>query len=190
MKLIVGLGNPGRFYADNRHNIGFMCLSHFAKAQKIPFNTKQGKARVGIGEVAGEKVVLARPQTFVNLSGESVARLLQRYGITPDDLIVVHDDLDLPLGKIRIRKGSRSGGHRGINSIIGQLGTQEFTRIRVGIGRPQDETEARDDAVQDYVLGDFTADEAPVASDVISRVSAALLCLITKGLTACMNKFN
>lgn len=190
MKLIVGLGNPGKFYADNRHNIGFMCLSHFAKAHKIPFNNKQGKARVGLGEVGGEKVVLARPQTFVNLSGESVQRLLQRYGITPDNLIVIHDDLDLPLGRIRVRKGGSSAGHRGINSIISEIGTPEFIRIRVGIGRPLEETDARDDAVKDYVLGDFTADEEPVITDVISKVSAAVLCLISEGLTVCMNKFN
>jgi PTH1 family peptidyl-tRNA hydrolase len=190
MKLIIGLGNPGRFYADNRHNIGFMCLSRFAKTHKITFNAKQGNARVGIGEVPGEKVVLAKPQTFVNLSGESVTRLLRRYGVTPDNLIVVHDDLDLPLGKIRIRKGSGSGGHRGISSIITELGNQEFTRIRIGIGRPQDETEARDEAVKDYVLGDFTAEEAPMVNDVISRVDEALLCLIAEELHTCMNRFN
>lgn len=190
MKLIVGLGNPGRFYADNRHNIGFICLNHFARVHKIPFNAKQGKARVGIGEVAGEKVVLAKPQTFVNLSGESVARLLQRYGITPDDLIIIHDDLDLPLGKIRIRKGSRSGGHRGINSIISELGTQDFTRIRVGIGRPEDETEARDEAVKDHVLGAFTPEEKATVSEVVVRVSEALHCLLTKSLTTCMNRYN
>ena len=118
MKLIVGLGNPGRGYANNRHNVGFVCLNHFAKTQGIRFDKKQGKARIGIGEVAGSKVVLARPQTYMNLSGQSVSRLIKKFNINLDDLLVIHDDLDLPLGKIRIRYGSSSGGHKGIDSII------------------------------------------------------------------------
>ena len=136
MKLIVGLGNPGRAYANNRHNIGFICLNHFARSQGIKFDQKQGLARIGLGEVAGNKLVLAKPQTYVNLSGESVSRLVRKFNINLDDLMVIHDDLDLPLAKIRISHGSSSGGHKGIESIIQELGSQDFTRIRVGIGRP------------------------------------------------------
>ena len=118
MKLIVGLGNPGRGYANNRHNMGFMCLNYFARTQGIQFDKKQGKARIGTGEVAGNKVVLARPQTYMNQSGQSVSRLVKKFNISLDDLLVIHDDLDLPLGKIRIRQGGSSGGHKGIESII------------------------------------------------------------------------
>jgi PTH1 family peptidyl-tRNA hydrolase len=189
MKLIVGLGNPGRSYASNRHNIGFICLRYFARAQAIKFNQKKGLARIGTGVVAGNKVVLARPQTFMNQSGQSVSRLLRKFKVNPQDLLVIHDDLDLPLAKIRISSGSGSGGHKGINSIIQELGTQEFTRIRVGIGRPANPTPTEDDIIA-YVLSDFTPQERKAVSSVIPRVSEAILCLLTEGLTTAMNKFN
>lgn len=193
MKLIVGLGNPGRDYTDNRHNIGFVCLNHFARTQGIPFDKKQGKARIGVGEVAGGKVVLARPQTYMNLSGESVSRLIKRFNINLDDLLVVHDDLDLPLGKIRIREGGGSGGHKGIESIISYLGSQDFLRLRVGIGRPtatEGATEFSDADTIAYVLSDFTSQERQIITTVIARVSEAIHCLLTQGLTAAMNKYN
>jgi PTH1 family peptidyl-tRNA hydrolase len=188
-KLIVGLGNPGRSYAANRHNIGFTCLRHFARAQGIKFNQKKGLARIGTGTVAGNKVVLARPQTFMNNSGQSVSRLLKSLRIKPQDLLVIHDDLDLPLAKIRISSGSGSGGHRGINSIIAELGTQEFTRIRVGIGRPDKPAPTEDDIIA-YVLSDFTPQERKTINQITPKVSQAILCLLTEGLTAAMNRFN
>jgi len=192
MKLIVGLGNPGRGYANNRHNVGFACLNHFARTQGIRFDRKQGKARIGIGEIAGSKVVLAKPQTYVNLSGQSVSRLIKRFNINLNDLIVIHDDLDLPLGKIRISHGSSSGGHKGIDSIISCLGSQDFTRLRVGIGRPTAEgfAEVSEADVVAYVLSNFTPDEKQVIVRVIPRVSEAILCLLTEGLVAAMNKYN
>jgi len=192
MKLIVGLGNPGRGYTNNRHNVGFVCLNHFARTQGIRFDRKQGKARIGIGEVAGSKIVLAKPQTYVNLSGQSVSRLIKRFNINPDDLLVIHDDLDLPLGKIRISHGSSSGGHKGIDSIISCLGSQDFTRLRVGIGRPTAEgfAEVSEADVVDYVLSNFTPDEKQVIVRVIPRVSEAILCLLTEGLAVAMNKYN
>ncbi|MAF85016.1 MAG: aminoacyl-tRNA hydrolase [Dehalococcoidales bacterium] len=193
MKLIVGLGNLGREYANNRHNIGFTCLKHFAKTQGIRFGKKQGQARIGTGEVAGGKVVVARPQTYMNQSGESVSRLIKRFNINPDDLLVIHDDLDLPSGTIRIRRGGSSGGHKGINSIIADLDRQDFIRIRVGIGRPttfEDDTQNKEDEIIAYVLSDFTPEEKPVIHKVIPRVSEAIYCLLTDGLTAAMNKYN
>jgi len=192
MKLIVGLGNPGRGYANNRHNVGFACLNHFARTQGIRFDRKQGKARIGIGEIADNKVVLAKPQTYVNLSGQSVSRLIKRFNINLNDLIVIHDDLDLPLGKIRISHGSSSGGHKGIDSIISCLGSQDFTRLRVGIGRPTAEgfAEVSEADVVAYVLSNFTPDEKQVIVRVIPRVSEAILCLLTEGLVAAMNKYN
>ena len=193
MKLIIGLGNPGRIYARNRHNIGFMCLSHFAKTHSILFDKKQGQARTGLGEVAGIKLVLARPQTGMNLSGQSVNRLVKRFDINLSDLLVIHDDLDLTLGKIRISQGSSSGGHKGIESIIRQLGSADFIRIRVGIGRPdvrEDSNKDKEAEIIRYVLSDFTPDEKKTITQVIPRVSEAILCLFREGLTAAMNKFN
>ena len=193
MKLIVGLGNPGRGYANNRHNVGFVCLNHFARMQGIRFDKKQGKARIGSGEVSGSEVLLAKPQTYMNRSGQSVSLLVDKFSISPDNLFVIHDDLDLPLGRIRIRQDGSPGGHKGVGSIIAELGTQDFIRIRVGIGRPvknESFTEFSEDEIINYVLSDFTPDEKQAITLVIPRVSEAILCLLTEGLTAAMNKYN
>jgi len=193
MKLIVGLGNPGRGHANNRHNIGFVCLNHFAKMQSIRFDKKQGQARTGSGEVAGSKVVIAKPQTYMNRSGQSVSLLVDKFNVSPDNLLVIHDDLDLPLGKIRIRQGGSAGGHKGVGSIITELGSQNFIRIRVGIGRPDKNegfTEFSDDEIINYVLSDFTSAEKQAITQVIPTVSEAILCLLTKGLVAAMNRYN
>jgi len=193
MKLIAGLGNPGRGYANNRHNVGFMCLNYFAKKQGIRFDKKRGKARIGIGEIAGTKVALARPQTYMNLSGQSVCLLVKKFDINLDDLLVIHDDLDLPLGKIRIRQGGGSAGHKGVNSITTELGSQDFIRIRVGIGRPNimgGSAEISEADIIAYVLSDFTREEKQPITQAITRVSEAILCILTEGLTAAMNKYN
>ena len=193
MKLIVGLGNPGRGYANNRYNVGFMCLNYFAKKQGIRLDKKRSKARIGIGEVAGTKVAVAKPQTYVNLSGQSVCLLVKKFDINLNDLLVIQDDLDLPLGKIRIRQGGSSAGHKGVNSIIAELGSQDFIRIRVGIGRPSvtgDSTETSEDDIINYVLSDFTPDEKQPITQAITRVSEAILCLLTEGMVAAMNKYN
>ena len=187
MKLIIGLGNPGRNYANNRHNIGFTCLNHLARSQGIRFDRKQGRARTGTGKIAGNEVVLAKPQTHMNLSGESVSRLIKKFNISLDDLIIIHDDLDLPLGKIRLSSGSSSGGHKGIDSIIRELGSRDFIRIRVGIGRPAGVSE---DEIIAYVLSDFSPEQRKAINPVIPRVSEAILCLLTEGLTPAMNKYN
>ena len=188
MKLIVGLGNPGRAYANNRHNIGFIGLNHFARTQGIRFDKKQGRARIGTGEVAGGEVILARPQTYMNRSGQSVSQLVGKFNISLNDLLVIHDDLDLPLGRIRIRQGGGSGGHKGVESIISCLESQDFLRLRVGIGRPA--TEINEADIITYVLSDFPPDEKQVMAQVIPRVSEAVLCLLAEGLVAAMNKYN
>jgi PTH1 family peptidyl-tRNA hydrolase len=190
MKLIVGLGNPGKEYSANRHNVGFHCLNYLAKANHISFDKKQGKARIGSGVIAGNEVVLAKPQTYMNLSGQAVTPLMQRYYLALDDLVIIHDDMDLPLGKIRIRKASSAGGHNGAKSIIASLGSQDFVRIRVGIGRPQLPGESKDRDVVDYVLGDFDRDEMKLLESTIPRVAEAVVCLLTEGLEAAMNKYN
>ena len=193
MKLIVGLGNPGVVYSHNRHNIGFMCLNRLARKHGIRFAHKKGQARVGEGEAAGTELVLARPQTMMNLSGNSVGRLVKRYKISPEDLIIIHDDLDLPLGKIRIRQGGRSGGHKGIESIIECLENADFIRVRVGIGRPDSMVGAaieKDTEVIDHVLSDFDSSENKIVAEVIKKVGEAIFCLLSDGLTAAMNKYN
>jgi len=193
MKLIVGLGNPGRGYANNRHNVGFICLNHFARTQGIRFDKKQGRARIGTGEVAGSKVVIAKPQTYMNLSGQAVSRLIGKFKISLDNLVVIHDDLDLPLGKIRIHRGGGWTGHKGVRSVVAKLGSGDYSLLRVGIGRPiMDEGSPRDRETQiiDYVLGDFTPDEKQVVTEALPRVTEAILCLLTEGLTAAMNRYN
>ena len=190
MKLIVGLGNPGRIYADNRHNLGFQCLNTFARRHGISLDRVKARSRVGAGEVAGERVVLARPRTFMNLSGEAVAALLPAFSASPHDLVVIHDDLDLPLGMIRIRERGGSGGHNGVKSIISSLGSQDFARIRVGIAPAGDaEAEQKAEAIE-YVLGDFTPEERPRLKEVCARAADALYCLLEEGITAAMNRYN
>jgi PTH1 family peptidyl-tRNA hydrolase len=193
MKLIVGLGNPGRIYARNRHNVGFMCLNHFAKTYGIRLDQKQAQARIGMGEVAGNKLIVARPQTHMNLSGEPVSKLVKKFNISLPDLLVIHDDLDLPLGKIRLSRGSGSGGHKGVESIITRLGSQDFSRIRVGIGRPatiQGFTQTKEAEIIAYVLSDFTPEERKIIAEVIPKVSEATLCFLSEGLATAMNKYN
>jgi PTH1 family peptidyl-tRNA hydrolase len=193
MKLIVGLGNPGRGYASSLHNLGFMCVNHFARTHGIRFDKKQGKARTGLGEVAGNKVVVARPHTYMNQSGQAVSRLVRKFNISLDDLLIIYDDLDLPLGKIRIRPGGSAAGHKGVESIITELGSQDFPRIRVGIGRPiitTGSTGITDADIVTYLLSDLPTEEKRAITHILPRVSEAILCLLSEGLTVAMSKYN
>ena len=192
MKLIIGLGNPGQGYAKSRHNIGFMCLRHFAKEHNIEFDKKQADARTGRGTVEGIEVVLAKPQTYMNLSGQSVNRLMHKFKLKPSDIIVIHDDMDLPLGKVRIRTEGSSGGHKGIDSIIRDIGTRDFVRIKVGIGRPERDSNSNyyDDDIVDFVLNSFSPEEKKLIEPSIEKVSDAILCLLTEDVETAMNKFN
>jgi PTH1 family peptidyl-tRNA hydrolase len=192
MKLIVGLGNPGKTYAHNRHNAGFRCLNYFARLHSIRFDHRQCRARVGTGEVSGEKLLLAKPRTFVNLSGQSAACLVHKHDIPLSDLLVIYDDLDLPLGKIRLRQGGSSGGHKGMNSIISALGSEDFPRIRVGIGRPPqaEEQSISEDAVVNYVLSDFFPQEEAIIKPIIINVAEAINYFLIQGIEAAMSKFN
>jgi len=191
MKLIVGLGNPGKTYAHNRHNIGFLCLNYFARLHSIRFDHRQCRARVSLAEVGGKQLLLAKPGTFVNISGESVACLVRKHDTILSDLLVIYDDLDLPLGKIRLRQSGGSGGHKGMNSIISALGSEDFPRIRVGIGRPHSEEQPiSEDAIVNYVLSDFSRQEEAIIKPVIATVSEAIDCFLTQGIEAAMSKFN
>jgi PTH1 family peptidyl-tRNA hydrolase len=191
MKIIVGLGNPGKTYAHNRHNAGFRCLNYFARLHSIRFDHRQCRAKVGTGKVKSEKLLLAKPRTFVNLSGDPVACLVHKHEVTLDDLLVIYDDLDLPLGKIRLRQSGSSGGHKGMNSIISALGSEAFPRIRVGIGRPQvEEQSLSEDAIVNYVLSDFSRQEEAIIKSVIAKVAEAINYFLTQGIEAAMSKFN
>jgi PTH1 family peptidyl-tRNA hydrolase len=191
MKLIVGLGNPGRIYTHNRHNVGFRCLNYSARLHSIRFGHRQCRARVSLAEVGGEKVLLGKPRTFMNLSGESVDCLVHKHGVPLSELLVIYDDLDLPLGKIRLRQNGSSGGHKGMNSIISALGSEAFPRIRVGIGRPQVEGQSiSEDAIVNYVLSDFSPQEEAAIKPVIARVAEAIDYFLTQGIEAAMSKFN
>lgn len=192
-RLIIGLGNPGEKYAGSRHNIGFMCVDKFAKMQNIDFKRSQSRAKIAEGRIGGYDIVLAKPQTFMNLSGESVGRLVRKFKVKTENLIVIHDDLDLPLGRVRIRLGGSSAGHKGINSTVQHLGgNQNFVRVRVGIGRPNglESGKSDEDEVITYVLGAFSPEEKTIINDVIVGASEVLQSLLVEGLTATMNKFN
>ena len=183
--LLIGLGNPGREYRDNRHNIGFMLIDRLAVRLDARGMKLQSKAIV-IGALYEErKLILAKPQTYMNLSGGAVQGLLHFYKIPPESLIVAHDDLDLPLGTIRIRPGGGAGGQRGMASTIERLGTQDFPRLRLGIGRPP----GRMDAAA-YVLQNFSRDDLLIVSETLDRAADAVLTFVTDGLNKAMNKFN
>ena len=192
VRLIVGMGNPGAKYAGNRHNIGFMCIDRFAQDNSLSFTRRSSHAKIAEGRIAGHDIVLAKPQTFMNNSGVSVGGLVRKFKVKFENLIVIHDDLDLPSGRIRIRLGGSSAGHKGINSIVEHIGNQEFIRVRIGIGRPngQESNENGEDEVISHVLSDFTPEEKELMQQVIPCVSETLECLLNAGLTEAMNKYN
>jgi len=183
--LIAGLGNPGPKYTANRHNIGFRCLERLAAAHDLAFDRRQKRARVALGTIQGRRVVLAKPQTFMNESGRAVAPLVHFYKVPLERLLVVYDDLDLPLGTIRLRPEGGSGGHKGMRSIIEHLGSQEFPRLRIGIGRPPGHM---DPAA--YVLQDFSTEEETLLDEVLERAVAAIETWLTEGIEAAMERYN
>jgi len=184
--LIVGLGNPGREYENTRHNVGFRSVDALAKAHGMSFAPKkQSKAKIADGVIAGRRVLLAKPQTFMNLSGSAVQGLASFYKIPPGNIMVILDDLDLPLGTLRIRPKGGSGGHKGVTDIIQRLGTQDFPRIRFGISRPP----GRMDPAA-HVLLPFTGAEAPIAEQTFERVLKASEAWLTDGIELAMNRYN
>ncbi len=160
--LIAGLGNPGRRFEDNRHNIGYQAVDELADTHRLTFSRTEHEALTAHGAIAGERVIVAKPQTFMNESGKAVQALTSYYKIPPERLLVIYDDLDLPLGTVRFRQAGSSGGHRGVQSIINRLSTRQFPRLRLGIGRPP----GRMDPAA-YVLQDFSEEEEPVVWDVL-----------------------
>jgi PTH1 family peptidyl-tRNA hydrolase len=186
VKLIVGLGNPGREYAMTRHNVGFMVIDRLAHKLGLAVEKKKFKALVGQGQLGREKVLLAKPQTFMNLSGEAVSSLLHWYKLETSDLLVVLDDMDLPPGKLRIRPEGGSGGHKGMESIIRELGSESFPRLRLGVGKP--ETPDFDGA--DYVLSTLAGDDLKAFEEAVDTAVGAICCIVDEGLEAAMNIYN
>jgi PTH1 family peptidyl-tRNA hydrolase len=184
--LIVGLGNPGREYRLNRHNVGFMTLDRVVdKHQLMGFTKKQNKALLTTGVVAGQPVILAKPQTYMNLSGEAVGGLLRFYDLPLERLLVCFDDLDLPVGILRLRAEGGSAGQNGMESLIAHLGTEKFPRLRIGIGRPPGRMEAKN-----YVLQDFKGGDAEIMAVTLDRAVDAIEVFLKDGLVMAMNKFN
>lgn len=189
MKLIAGLGNPGREYADTRHNVGFMVLDELARRHRLEFNQQKFEAEYASGGLQGEKVVLLKPQTFMNHSGQSVVPAARFFKVPVGEVLVVHDELDLPLGRLQVKVGGGAGGHNGIKSILGLFGEDAFVRIRVGIGKPTPAGEKRNSVVG-HVLGGFGKDEQELAQQVIARAADAVERAVAKGPLAAMNEFN
>jgi len=184
MYVIAGLGNPGRQYEKTRHNMGFLVADEFAAAHGIDVRRIKHKALIGEGRVGGEKVLVVKPQTYMNLSGESLREVMAYYDVPMENLIVIYDDMDLETGALRIRKKGSSGSHNGMKSVIYQLQDDAFPRIRIGIGTPPAED------WKDYVTGQVTEKEAPVLAKTVKEAAAALECIITDGIDIAMNRFN
>jgi len=184
VKLIVGLGNPGKQYAHTRHNVGFEVLDELARRAAVEFRKPWlAKAETAQTVLAGQPVLLAKPVTFMNLSGEAVAPLARKRGLEPADVVVVSDDIELPVGRLRIRAHGGSGGHNGLKSVIEQLGSEEFARVRVGIGRSAGDATG-------HVLGRFSAEERRALEPVIAAAADAVEGILRDGAEVAMNKFN
>ncbi|QGM31853.1 aminoacyl-tRNA hydrolase [Bacillus sp. N3536] len=185
MKMIVGLGNPGKQYEATRHNIGFQVIDELSKRLSIPLNHSKFNGMYGTGHIGTEKVMLLKPLTYMNLSGECIVPLMDYFGVEDEELVVIYDDLDLQVGKLRLRQKGSAGGHNGIKSIIQHLGTQEFNRIRIGIDRPKNGMK-----VPDYVLSDFTKEEKIEIEIATQKSADACEQWFNKSFLEVMNIFN
>jgi PTH1 family peptidyl-tRNA hydrolase len=183
--LIIGLGNPGRIYRETRHNVGFMLLDRLALKLKARFSRYQSRALLASAPFQDRKIILAKPQTFMNLSGQSVQGLIHFYKLPLTHLLVAHDDLDLPPGAIRIRPDGGSAGQKGMTSILEHLSTDDFARLRLGIGHPPGQM-----PVPDYVLQEFSRSDLAFISETLDRAVEAVLAFVTEGLDTAMNKYN
>jgi PTH1 family peptidyl-tRNA hydrolase len=185
MRLIMGLGNPGREYAWSKHNLGFQVVAYLSELWDIPLNRNSHAARWGRGRLGSEGVILAQPTTFMNLSGRAVSGLMSYFKLTPGDLVVVHDDLDVPKWRLKLVERGGPGGHKGVLDIIATLHTEEFLRVKLGIGRP-----APGRPTERYVLTPFAAEEAESVAQFIERGAQAVETLIREGLSAAQNRFH
>ena len=184
MYVIAGLGNPGKKYAQTRHNMGFITVDQLAEKHNIKVDKLKFKALVGEGRIAGQKVLLVKPQTYMNLSGESIREVMHFYKLEPEQLIVIYDDIDLEAGSLRIRKFGSAGTHNGMRSVVYQLQSDRFPRIRVGIG-----SQKKGDLV-DFVIGGFSKEEVPVLEEAVTKAVCALECILEDGIDKAMNQYN
>jgi PTH1 family peptidyl-tRNA hydrolase len=183
MRIIVGIGNPGKKYSRTRHNVGFLVVEEIARRYEIDFRERE-KYRIGTGSIDGMDVLLIEPLLYMNNSGIAVKDILNRFNISSENLIVIHDDLDMEIGKIRIRRKGSSGGHKGVESIIQNLSTKDFPRLKIGIGREGDVSS------EDYVLSKFRKNEIPLIKSAVEKASDAVTTILLKGLEKAMNRFN
>ena len=192
VRLVVGLGNPGQAYAAHRHNVGFWCVRRLAGNWGIRFKSSRW-ARVGEGQVDGQPLVLAKPRTFMNRSGDAAASLLQRYNLSPQQMLVICDDLELPAGRIRLRPRGSDGGHNGLRDIIYAIESEDFPRLRIGIGRPRTaagEPVTHPLVVAKYVLGEPEPEEQEALAAAVEQAAEAVACILREGLAAAMNRYN
>jgi PTH1 family peptidyl-tRNA hydrolase len=185
MRLIVGLGNPGREYAWTRHNLGWQVVASLSEEWGIPLSKKSLESVWGQGRVGGETVILAQPTTYMNLSGRAVAGLMSYFKLTPGDLVIIHDDLDVPPWRLKLTERGGPGGHRGILDIMATLNTEEFLRVKLGIGRPHEHL-----PTEKYVLSHFPAEDAENVTQLIERAAQAVVTLLAEGLAAAQNRFH
>jgi len=192
IELIVGLGNPGAAYAGNRHNVGFWVINRLSKRLGIPVEKHNRTASVGEGAYAGQRLVLAKPRTFMNESGNAIRELLRKYKLPAEQMLLIYDELDLPVGRVRVRESGGSGGQKGMKSILAAAGTQEFPRIRIGIGRPVvgDKPSWDPEHVADWVLGNPPAEQRRLLEAAADTAADAAICCLEEGVTAAMNRFN
>lgn len=183
MKMLVGLGNPGKEYAQTKHNVGFMVINVIADLLNVKVEKKQCQAFTQIANWDGEKILLVKPQTYMNLSGQAVMELLNYYNDRIDDILVIHDDLDLPPGQLRFKQGGGAGGHNGIKNIIAHLNSNDFDRLKIGIGRGKNDT-------KDYVLTPFTGTDKKQVEDAETIAVDAIKTWLTEGIAPAMNKYN
>lgn len=184
-QLVIGLGNPGGEYAHTRHNVGWRCLDELERRGKFSRQRREGSAKVAVGSIDGLELVLARPQTYMNLSGRAGVQLVRRYGVAPAEVIVVHDEIDLPLGRVRIKRDGGHAGNRGVLSLIDSWQTRGFVRIRIGVGRPPEWRDA-----VDHVLDGFLPEERPLIDDAVVRAADAVLAVVRLGADDAMNLVN
>ena len=184
--LVVGLGNPGEKYENTRHNVGFLTIDQIAEGEKIPVQRLKHRALTNTARLGGAKVLLMKPVTYMNLSGEAVGEAARFYKIPPDHVLVISDDVSLPLGKLRIRKGGSAGGHNGLKSIIQHLGTDQFPRVKIGVG----EKPHPDYDMADWVLSRFVGEDLKTITAAVERAAQAAACVIQEGPDKAMNKFN
>ena len=185
MKLIVGLGNPTKAYEGTRHNVGFGVITELADRHRISVDTKKHKALIGKGIIGGEKVILAKPQTFMNLSGESVREIVDYYQIAMEDILIIFDDISLDVGQLRIRVKGSAGGHNGVKSIISHLGSDAFARIKVGVGEKPTKMD-----LADYVLGRFHGEELAQIREGVEQAAEAAELIVADELQMAMNRYN